>query len=142
MKQRELLEETVGIYLAANPDLFLVDISISKENEIEVVIESEKGSVSMDQCVDLSRRINDALDRDVEDYALTVGSAGLSSPFKVLGQYRKAIGTQVQITRKSGGWIKASLLAVDDEGITVMHGDSEESIPFAQIKSVKQVIKF
>ena len=58
----------------ADKDYFLVDINVSTQNEIVVEIDHKDG-VWIDDCCDLSRFIEDRLDRDIEDYSLTVGSA-------------------------------------------------------------------
>lgn len=81
-------------------DGFLVDVSVSKDNDIVVEIDSDSG-VDIDTCVAINNAIDAALDRDVEDYSLQVGSTGLTSPFKVLRQYKKNIGNEVEVL--SGG---------------------------------------
>ena len=72
---------------------FLVDVTVSRDNDVELVIESEDGIVTLDDCVELSHKFEEKFDREKEDYSITVGSAGLDQPFKVLKQYLKAIGT-------------------------------------------------
>ena len=67
--------------------LYIVDVSISKDNEIEVIIEKEEGIVELDDCVAMSRYFETCFDREQEDYSLTMSSAGLDQPFKVLKQY-------------------------------------------------------
>ena len=52
-------------------------ISVSEDNDIEVIITREGGGVSIDDCVALSRFIESRLDRDKEDFSLMVGSAGI-----------------------------------------------------------------
>lgn len=81
-------------------DGFLVGVSVSKDNDIVVEIDSDSG-VDIDTCVAINNAIDAALDRDVEDYSLQVGSTGLTSPFKVLRQYKKNIGNEVEVL--SGG---------------------------------------
>ena len=76
----EALGSTIANYLNDN-GLFLVDIEISKENDITIAIESREGDVKIDNCIDIDRLVADAFDRDVEDYSLTVTSAGLDQPF-------------------------------------------------------------
>ena len=76
---------------------FIVDISVSKDNDIVLTIESEKGKIELDDCVSLSRYFETKFDREVEDYSLTVSSAGLDQPFKVFKQYEKALGSKVSI---------------------------------------------
>ena len=61
-------------------DLFLVDVAISADNHIVVEIDSHEGSVSIDDCVAITRAVEQAFDRDKDDYELEVGSAGLTSP--------------------------------------------------------------
>ena len=58
-------------------ELSLVEVSVSEENDIEVIITREGGGVSIDDCVALSRFIESKLDRDKEDFSLMVGSAGI-----------------------------------------------------------------
>lgn len=81
-------------------DGFLVEVTVSKDNDIVVEIDSDSG-VDIDTCVAINNAIDAALDRDVEDYSLQVGSTGLTSPFKVLRQYKKNIGNEVEVL--SGG---------------------------------------
>jgi ribosome maturation factor RimP len=57
-------------------DLSLVEVTVSEENDIEVIITRE-GGVAIDDCVALSRYIESKLDRDKEDFSLMVGSAGV-----------------------------------------------------------------
>ena len=77
-------------------DCFVVDVQVKPDNVIVVEIDNEEG-VDIDRCVALHRFLESKLDRDVEDYELEVGSAGITSPFKVLGQYKKNIGKEVGI---------------------------------------------
>ena len=106
MIQKEKIEEILTEYLAQKSDLFLVDVKISRDNDIEIVIEIDKGFLSLDDCVNISRFVESRLDRDKEDFSLTVGSAGLSTPFKVLRQYRKALNSEIELILKSGGNLK------------------------------------
>ncbi len=100
---------------------FIVDVSVSKDNDVEIVIESEHGTVSLDDCVELSRCFEEKFDRETEDYSLTVGSAGLDQPFKVLKQYVKAIGTDVQVLLKDGRKLKGTLTGADENGIRLKY---------------------
>ena len=98
---------------------FLVDVSVSKDNDIVVTIESEEGKIELDDCVALSRYFETQFDREKEDYSLTVTSAGLDQPFKVLKQYQKAVGTKVEVQLKGGKKMIATLNAADEESITL-----------------------
>ena len=72
-------------WLNTKEGYFLVDVDVTPDNRIVVEIDQAEG-VWIDDCVDLSRFIEASLDRDVEDYELEVGSAGIGQPFKVLQQ--------------------------------------------------------
>lgn len=97
---------------------FLVDVQVSKSNEINVEIDSEE-SVDIDFCVELSRFVESNFDRDVEDYELTVGSAGITSPFKVRRQYEKNIGNNVEVLACDGRKHRGILVSVDDESFKI-----------------------
>ncbi len=98
--------------------LFLVDVQINPGNSIVVEIDSAEG-VDIDSCAEITRKIEQAFDRDVEDYELEVGSAGLTSPFKVRGQYEKNIGNEVEVLTCDGRKLKGTLTEVDDETFTI-----------------------
>ena len=104
---------------------FLVDVSVSKDNDIVVTIESENGKIELDDCVALSRYFETQFDREVEDYSLTMTSAGLDQPFKVLRQFEKAVGTKVEVQLKGGKKMVALLEDADEDGITLKYTAKE-----------------
>jgi len=76
-------------------DYFLVDIKVTPDNRVMVEIDSFEG-VKIDFCAELNRHIESQIDREIEDYDLEVGSAGLTEPFKVQKQYEKNLGNEVE----------------------------------------------
>ena len=104
---------------------YLVDISISKDNDIEITVEAEEGSIELDTCVELSRFFETKFDREKEDYSLTVSSAGLDQPFKIFKQYQKAVGSKVEVQLKGGRKMVATLTAADPDGITLNYTAKE-----------------
>ena len=104
---------------------FIVDVSVSKDNDIILTIESEEGSIELDDCVSLSRYFETKFDRETEDYSLTVSSAGLDQPFKVFRQFVKAVGTKVEVLLKGGKKMVAVLEAADQESITLKYSAKE-----------------
>ena len=104
---------------------FLVDVSVSKDNDIVVTIESENGKIELDDCVALSRYFETKFDRETEDYALTMTSAGLDQPFKVFKQFAKAVGTKVEVQLKGGKKMVALLEAADEESVTLKYSVKE-----------------
>jgi ribosome maturation factor RimP len=104
---------------------FIVDVSVSKDNDIILTVEKEDGVIELDDCVSLSRFFETKFDREAEDYSLTVSSAGLDQPFKVFRQFVKAIGTKVEASLKGGRKLVALLEAVDEESITLKYSAKE-----------------
>ncbi|MBO4446698.1 MAG: hypothetical protein J5764_01070 [Bacteroidales bacterium] len=49
------------------------------DNIFELVLGKDGGSVTLDDCEFVHRAILAAFDRNIEDYSLTVGSAGIGS---------------------------------------------------------------
>ena len=99
-------------------EYFLVDIEISPDDRIVVEIDHADG-VWIEDCVELSRFIEDHLSRDEEDYELEVGSAGLGQPFKVAQQYHCFVGKDVEVLDADGKKYKGVLKAVDGNDFTV-----------------------
>ncbi len=101
-----------------NTDYFLVDVRILPGNEVIVEIDNKSG-VDLDFCAALNRKIEAVFDRDVEDYSLEVGSAGLTAPFKVRGQYEKNLNNTVEVLTKDGRKLYGVLVAVEDSLFTI-----------------------
>ena len=101
--------------------LYLVEVTVSKDNDVEVTIESEEGKVELEDCVAISRFFETKFDREVEDSSLTVSSAGLDQPFKVFKQFQKAVGTKVEVSLKGGKKMVATLVEADQESITLRY---------------------
>ena len=116
MISKELIENIVLKELS--DEYFLVSISISKSNDIEVLIDGDQG-VTIQKCVDVSRIIEQAFNRDEEDYELSVSSAGLGKPFKVYRQYLKNIGQQVEVNVEEHKPVSGKLISVDEEGFNL-----------------------
>ena len=155
MITKDAVEKAVCGYLDNN-GLFLVDIEISQDNDITITIERHEGAVKVDDCIAIDRIVSAIFDRDVEDYSLTVTSAGLDQPFKVLDQYRKFNGSEVEVVLKKGGKLKGVLSGYNAEGIEIttskmvkkegfkkkVQEDTVTAYTFAEVKSCKPVIKF
>lgn len=110
---------------AAEIGCFVTDITLTKDNDVTIAIESEEGTVDMDDCVAINDKFLAVFDRDVEDYSLTVTSAGLDQPFKILKQYIKAIGTEVVVKLKDGRKIVGTLAAASGDGYTLRYETKE-----------------
>jgi ribosome maturation factor RimP len=117
MVDKQIIREIADDFLKSS-DNYLVDIEIKPDNTIVIEIDNDH-SVSIDDCVALSTFIESKLDRDKEDYALEVGSAGISQAFKIKRQYRKNIGNEIEVLAKSGVKHIGVLKAVDENEIVL-----------------------
>ena len=123
MKKSDIIDAISSEIVARG--LYLIDVTISKDNDVEITIESEEGKVELEDCVAISRFFETQFDREQEDYSLTVTSAGLDQPFKVLKQYIKAIGKKVEVQLKGGKKMVAVLEAADQDSITLKYSQKE-----------------
>lgn len=144
-----------------NLDVYIVAITISPSNQIIVELDSENGGVSVTDCVAVSRNIEHNLDREVQDFSLEVASADLTKPFRVLKQYIKNIGKQVEVkpltdTNFKNGKIEGVLKSANENEIVVTTREKrkiegrkkkewvEEDFTFkmSELKEVKIIITF
>ena len=136
-------------------DNYLVDISVSSDNKISIEIDNDNG-VSIDDCVALSRYIDENFDREKEDFELEVGSSGITSPFKIVRQYLKNIGKDVEVLLKNGIKLTGILKSADESGATMIiekkvkaEGskrkvtiEEEQTYKYDEIKYTKYIIRF
>lgn len=135
--------------------LFIVEVTVSAKNQISIFIDGDKG-VTIDQCITISRFVEENLNRDVEDYELDVSSAGLDLPLKVARQYVKNIGRMVDIVTKKGQKFSGKLVDANNDGFKVevekmvlLEGKKRkekitevDNINYSDIKSTKIVVSF
>ena len=155
MIAKNKIEELAHNFLKEK-SIYLVDVTISGDNDIEVAIENDIADIDIKDCVEVSRAIEGGLNREEEDFSLTVTSAGLDQPFKVLRQYKKFMGKEVEIILRSGIKIVATLTETKEDGIEICYSKLEkiegkkrrervekrEFINFADIKATKPFINF
>lgn len=151
---KEVVYQTITRYLTGT-DYYLVDLNITNDNRISVEIDAFEG-VEIDFCAELSRYVESTLDREVEDFELQVGSAGLTEPFKVLKQYEKNIGNEVEVLTKTGKKLSGILTEANETNFILQIEKTEkpegskrkitiqEDITFnySDIKYTKYIIRF
>lgn len=147
---RKLVDEWL-----ADKDYFLTDLTISADDRIVVEIDHRDG-VWIEDCVALSRYIEDGLDREREDFELEVGSAGIGQPFKVLQQYEIHQGERVEVVKTDGGKLVGTLSGVTPEEfvLTVQEKvrpegkkrpvlvDRDVTLRYDDVKATRYVIDF
>lgn len=117
MIDKNVVKKIVDEWLT-DKEYFLVDVEVSPDDKIVVEIDHADG-VWIEDCVELSRYIEEHLSRDEEDYELEVGSAGLGQPFKVPQQYECFVGKEVEVLDADGQKVKGVLKSVDGNDFVV-----------------------
>ncbi|MDR3227507.1 MAG: ribosome assembly cofactor RimP [Prevotellaceae bacterium] len=150
-KIKEIVEQKI-----IDSDKFIVDINVSDDNKIGVIIDSDSCGVNINDCALISRAIEDELNRDDEDFELQVESAGLDRPLKLLRQYQKNINKDIDIVFTNGKKLTAKLTAAATESINIEYQEKvlvenkkrkqiitkNETIMLADVKSAKIVVSF
>lgn len=148
MKDKNFIEEKVKEILGEG-DLFLVDVKVSKNNNINIFIDGDNG-VKIQDCIDLSKALEECLDRETEDFELNVASFGLEEPLKMQRQYVKNIGRSLQVDTEEES-ITGKLVEANEETFTielkskkkkVTETDNKKTYSYTEIKSAKVVISF
>lgn len=131
-------------------DYFLVDVKISTTNEITVFFDKNDGVV-IDDCLKVSRYIESNLDREIENYQLTVCSPGIDNPFLVREQFLKNIGRDIKLKTLNGKTYKGTLVSYDN--VLILETKTKQKkkkelliekieIPLDSIKETKLILKF
>ncbi|MES2411644.1 MAG: ribosome assembly cofactor RimP [Bacteroidota bacterium] len=113
MTFKDKISDLLAEALKEKPSLFLVDLTITETFKVIVTLDGDNG-VNLQDCIDVSRAVDSNLDREEQDYALEVASAGVSTPLKMVRQYRKNIGRTLKV-KTAAETIEAKLEAVNDE---------------------------
>lgn len=114
---KNTVKDLLNKALEERTDLFLLEMSISDDNRIKIVLDGDKG-VNVDDCMFVSRAIEHNLDREEVDFALEVASAGAASPIVNKRQYYKNIGRNLEVKTASDN-IEGTLKDVSEEGISL-----------------------
>lgn len=136
-------------------DQFLVDVTVSPTNVIHVMVDSDS-NISINQIVEISRHVEGKLDRDAEDFELSVYSAGLTEPFKLVRQYKKNIGKEIALLLTNGQKLTGILQSADDQCVDLVTASKEkiegskkkelvkrtQQFPYSEIKEAKTILKF
>lgn len=150
---KSLAEERIN---ELNNGLYIVELSVSSNNVIQVEIDKLKGGVSVEDCISVSRNIEHNLDRDKEDFELHVSSAGLDKPLRHVNQYAKNVGRILSVLGIDGKMQEGELVKVIEDRVVLramtkkLDEKKKKKIrmeeileyPFSQIKEAKIVISF
>ena len=111
------VKDIVDIALALNESLYLIELSISVNNKVQVVVDGDNG-VSLSECMRISRVINDNFDREVEDFSLEVTTPDIAHPLKVKRQYIKNLNRILKV-KTAEEELEGTLVSADEETIVL-----------------------
>lgn len=155
MTFKNKVKELLDAALAEKPELFLIEMTLSSDNKILVILDGDHG-VNLQGCIDVSRAIEHNLDKEEHDFALEVASAGATAPLKLLRQYNKNIGRKLSLVTLNQEKYEATLTEVRADAIVLQWKareakavgkgkvtvEKEAVIPFENIKEASVIISF
>ena len=150
-KVKDLLEKA----LAENSQLFLIDLEFSETNKISVILDGDLG-VNLQDCINVNKFLDNGLEGEEVEYSIEVASAGISTPLKLVRQYKKNIGRTLKVKTISQGDFEATLSNADAENATLYWSAREPkeigkgkvtvqktiAIPYTDIKEAVVIISF
>ena len=118
MTFKEKVKDLLGKALEENPQLFLIDLDFSETNKISIVLDGDSG-VNLQDCINVNRFLDNGLEGEEEEFSIEVASAGLSTPLKLVRQYKKNIGRTLKVKTISQGDVEGTVTEADEEGVTL-----------------------
>tara|TARA_B110001450_G_scaffold166005_1_gene154766 strand:- start:1276 stop:1737 length:462 start_codon:yes stop_codon:yes gene_type:complete len=140
MNQTKVID-LVNEALALNESLYLIDLSISTMNKIQVTVDGDNG-VPLSECIRISRNVEHNFDREEEDFSLEVSTPDIAHPLKVKRQYIKNINRILKV-KTSEQEFEGTLIEADEDKI-VLNWKAREPKPIGKGKVTvnKSVIIF
>ena len=128
-------------------DKYLVNMKITPDNRIFVDLDGDNG-INIDDCIEVSRAIENSLNRDEEDFELNVSSAGADSPLKMPRQYRRHVGRELSVDPFEGAKVEGVLTEAGDSQFTIKTKGSKKepsqelTFAYEDVKTARVIIRF
>jgi ribosome maturation factor RimP len=151
--QIQQLEGFLKEILAEEPAIFVVSMLIKPTNNIKIFIDGDEG-VKIEKCVRINRKMYTAIEESAMypdgDFSLEVSSPGVDEPLKLIRQYNKNIGRDVEVTFNDDTKKEGKLISVTEADIIIEHTEGKGKkavtqqlvIPFDNIKTTIVQVKF
>lgn len=154
MTFKEKVNTLIAEALVDKPSVFLIDLAVTDAFKIIVALDGDNG-VMLQDCIDVSRAIENNLDREEQDFSLEVASVGVGSPLKMVRQYTKNIGRTLIVTTNTEK-IEAELVDANEDFIILSWTarepkkigkgketvQKEQQIPYTEIKEAIVTVTF
>ena len=149
----QAIEDLVGQILSESEDVFLVSVRIKPTNNIKVFLDADSG-LSIDKCVKVNRQMYRTIEENAwypdGNFSLEVSSAGIEEPLKMLRQYKKNIGRNVEVILNDDSVLEGKLMEANENlvQLELIEGKNKKAvtvvkdIPFDQIKQTTVLIAF
>ena len=124
--------ESIVKSAATDNNAFLVELELKPDNVIVAYVDSDQG-LTINQIKMINRQIETVLNRDIEDFNLTVSSPDLNRPLKTLRQYKKNIGRYLKLkfnNREEEGM----LMKVEEKYLVISIPNEKKSTPNTELK--------
>lgn len=151
---KEKVQELLDREFEKDNSLFLLELKVTPDHQIQIVLDGDKG-VSLQDCMKVSRAVEQGLDREDTDFSLEVTSAGATAPLVLPRQYAKNVGRKLAV-KASAGQFEGKLTAVNPDSITLEWKSREpkpvgkgkvtvqkkQEIALSDIEEAKVILKF
>ena len=118
MNFKEQVQKLVDEALSEDPSLFLIDLRIGADNSIHIELDGDQG-VSLEKCMNVSRKVEHNLDREEQDFSLEVSSSGVGAPLQLPRQFINNLGRKIAITDLNDRIVEGTLTAANEEEFVV-----------------------
>ena len=149
----EIVENKVFEILKNYQDLFLIDLKVNLNNNIKLIIDGDNG-VSLKDCANVSRDIENNIDAEKFNFSIEVSSSGIGSPLISSRQYKKNVGRKIEVYTNEAKPLVGELTIVNDDSFTIEWSQREskpigkgkinvvknKTLLFSDVKSSKVVI--
>ena len=118
MNFKEKVEALVQEALVENPSLFLIDLTIGGDNSIRVLLDGDQG-VTLETCIQVSRKVEHNLDREENDFSIEVSSCGVGSPLTIPRQFIKNVSRKLEVIDSEDKQVQGTLVEATDTSFTL-----------------------
>ena len=118
MNFKEKVEALVQEALVENPSLFLIDLTIGGDNSIRVLLDGDQG-VTLETCIQVSRKVEHNLDREENNFSIEVSSCGVGEPLTIPRQFIKNVSRKLEVIDSEDKQVQGTLVEATDTTFTL-----------------------
>ena len=118
MNFKEKIETLVQEALVENPSLFLIDLTIGGDNSIRVLLDGDQG-VTLETCMQVSRKVEYNLDREENDFSIEVSSCGVGAPLTIPRQFIKNVSRKLEVIDSEDKQVQGTLVEATETSFTL-----------------------